>query len=69
MDAFDFMGIKTATALVETLEMLETQPPAIRYPGITALEDFYLRLTGDDLDWETLKKKLCDRERSTKARK
>ncbi len=66
MDAFDFMGIKTATALVETLEMLETQPSAIRCPGITALEDFYLRLTGHDLDWETSRKHLCKRERNTK---
>ena len=61
LDIYDALGQKAAAALIETLQALESLPPAIRYPGITALEEFYLRFTGHDLDWETLSEKLKER--------
>lgn len=56
-DVFDFCGEKVATAVIETLvafDPLDQDKEGPFVAGATmALEEFYFRLTGKHLDWDT----------------
>lgn len=56
LDSFDFCGRKVSEALVETCEMYEKSGfnPTYKGAAISALEEFWYRMTGKHLDWDTV---------------
>lgn len=55
-DEFDFMSKKVMAAIVETADALEGFDEPFKAGGITALEEFYFRVTGGKhFDWEEFK--------------
>ena len=54
-DAFDFIGDKFADALIETARACDGFNEPFRSGAITALEEFFFRLTGKHWDWEEYK--------------
>ena len=55
-DEFDFMSRRCMTALVETAYVIDAMEEGpFQAGGISALEEFYFRMTGAHFDWELFK--------------
>jgi hypothetical protein len=53
-DVFDFVAKKVMRHMRETAEILDPMAEPFRSGGLTALEEFYFRMTGKHFDWEEI---------------